>query len=142
MTFSLHFRLLAAMMLLPGALLLAQEDSPAPKASTTHREAALALIDLLRQTEACLARCTDAAQVQAALPHLRRLAEQVHAFKRMQDALPEPTTQDYMAAQDLSGDFNTVWEAIRSHIRRLESAKLITRELRDLLVIAPSEDAP
>ena len=138
MTWSIHCRLLAAVLLLPGTLLNAQQDAPAPKVPSTHREAALALIDLLRQTEACLATCTDARSVQAALPQLRSLAEQAHSFKRTQDALPEPTTQDYMSAQGVSSDFSTVWAAIRAHIQRLEKDKLMNPELREVLVIAPA----
>ena len=127
--------LVAAALLLPS--LRAQQEEPAQKAPATHREAAQMLIDLLRQTDACLATCTDADSVQAALPKLRELAVLTRDFKHMQDSLPEPTTQDYMAAQDLAADFNTVWNSIRTHIKRLETAQLLTPELRDILVIAP-----
>lgn len=105
---------------------------------TTHREAALMLIGLLQQTQSCLASCTDAASVRAALPQLRLLARQIHSFKEMQEHLPEPTTQDYIAAQNLTGDFNTAWNAIREHIERLENAQLMTQELSELLGIETS----
>ncbi len=144
--------LLAAASFLPFSPLCAQQEEPAQGEESaqplpaSHREAALLLIDLLRQTDACLASCTDAAGVQAAIPKLRLLAESVRAFKHIQDSLPEPTTQDYMAVQDLTGDFNTVWDSIRSHIRRLESSNLLTNELRDVLVITspphPLPDSP
>ena len=140
--------LLAAASLLPSSPLCAQQEEPEQKEEpaqgtpTSHREAALMLIDLLRQTDDCLASCTDAAGVQAAIPKLRLLAESVRAFKHIQDSLPEPTTQDYMAGQDLTGDFNTVWDSIRSHIRRLESSNLLTNELRDVLVITSPPPSP
>ncbi len=96
------------------------------------------LIGLLQQTQSCLASCTDAASVRAALPQLRLLARQIHSFKEMQEHLPEPTTQDYIAAQNLTGDFNTAWNAIREHIERLENAQLMTQELSELLGIETS----
>ncbi len=114
----------------PAPTTPAQQPTPA-----THREAALILIDLLRQTQECLATCTDVRSVQSATPQLRELGQKVRDFKAMQDRLPEPTTQDYMAAQDLTGDFNTVWNAIRDHIERLIKAQLVTQELADLLGI-------
>ncbi len=129
--------LLAAVLLIPCAPLNAQQEKDIQEEPTTHREAALMLINLLRQTDDCLATCVDASTVRAALPKLRELATLARDFKRMQNALPEPTTQDYMAAQDLTGDFNTVWNSIRAHIERMESAKLLTPELREILAIAP-----
>lgn len=99
----------------------------------THREAAEMLIALMVQVEECLASCKDAASVQAALPTLRELSAKVHAFKQMQERLPEPTTQDYMAAQDLTPAFNRAWFAIRKHIERLEKDGLFTQELKEAL---------
>ena len=128
----------AAVFLL-APLLMAQEQEPAVAEvaePTTHQEAAMQLIELLEETEACLAGCTDAAGVQAALPRLQDLAARARAFKGMQDSLPEPTTQDYIAAQDLLGRFNTIWQAIRDHIARLKRENLLSPELRDILLIA------
>ncbi len=113
----------------------AEETREAQEAQvpSTHREAAEMLIDLLQQTDECLAGCTDAASVENALPTLRQLAEKVHAFKKMQEGLPEPTTQDYMAAQDLAAAFNRAWASIRAHIERLRKAELLTPELQGIL---------
>lgn len=129
--------LLTALLALAPALPAQEQAEPAPP--TTHQEAALMLIDLLTQVEACLASCTDEASVQQALPVLTELSEQAQKFKLMQDSLQEPTVQDYMVAQDLLGAFNTVWNAIRDHIARLEQQRLITPELRRILVIAEEQ---
>lgn len=127
-----------AALLLALPLPAAQEELPPP---ATHQEAAAQLIDLLEETEACLAGCTDAAGVQAALPRLRELSARARAFKEAQDHLPEPTTHDYIAAQDLLKRFNTAWQAIRDHIERITRAGLLTRELGEVLVISPEEGA-
>ena len=129
--------LLPLIALLLAAPILSAQESPQPPA--THQEAAEQLIDLLEETESCLADCTDAAAVQAALPRLQDLSARARAFKVAQERLPEPTTQDYIAAQDLLKRFNTTWQAIRDHIDRLQRAKLITPELADILVISPEE---
>ena len=129
------YRVILPALLPLGALTLhAQQEAP-----STHQEAARQLIELLVQTEACLASCTDAATVQAALPRLRELAEQANQLKLAQAALPEPTTQDYLAAQELLGAFNTTWKAVRDHISRLEKAELISPEMREILHIAPED---
>lgn len=130
--------LILTTLLLLAPTLPAQEQAE-PEPPTTHQEAALMLIDLLTQINESLAECTDEATVQAALPKLKALAAQAEWFKRAQDALPEPTVQDYMAAQDLLGAFNTTWNAIRDHIDRLEQNHLLTPELRSILVIAPED---
>lgn len=126
-----------AVLLLAAPALLAQDEELPPTPPATHQEAAEQLIDLLEETEACLAGCTDAAGVQAALPRLRELSARARAFREAQDRLPEPTTHDYIAAQDLLKRFNTTWQAIRGHIERIRRAGLLTRELSDILVIAP-----
>ena len=135
--------LTATALLLSAALplLYAQEPEPAaaPPPPATHQEAAAQLIDLLKATDACLAGCTDAASVQAALPRLKELAHQAQMFIEMQDRLPEPTTQDYIAAQELLEAFNTTWQSIRDHIDRLRENHLLTPELSDILRIAPEE---
>lgn len=124
-----------AVLLFAAPALPAQQQQSAPPA--THQEAAEQLIDLLLETEACLAGCTDAAGVQAALPRLRELAVRARLFKAAQDHLPEPTTHDYIAAQELLKRFNTTWQAIRDHIERLRRDSLLSRELSEILVIAP-----
>lgn len=105
----------------------------------THHEVSRRLIELLTDTGNCLASCTDAASVQAALPRLRELAQQAAELKSAQDSLPEPTTQDYMIDKQLLGDFNSAWKTVRDHIDRLESANLVSPELREVLRIAPPE---
>lgn len=136
-------RTLITAALLLAALLPAQEEVPAIDEAApqpaTHQKAAAQLIELLEETEACLAGCTDAAGVQAALPRLHDLAYRAREFKEMQDHLPEPTTQDYIAAQELLGRFNTIWQAIRDHIERLKKENLLTPELRSVLVIEPEQ---
>ena len=92
-----------------------QEKLPPPP--LTHSEAAHQLIDLLQQTEACLATCQDEGSVCAALPKLRSLA-----------------------AQQLAGEFNTAWEAIRAHIARLEQNHLLSPQMREILCIDPSTE--
>ena len=121
--------------------LLCTHTPAAEEGPTTHQEAAQQLIELLVDTEACLAGCTDAESVQAALPRLHKLADRAAALKQAQNKLPEPTTQDYLAGQELLGPFNTAWKAVRTHIERLEKAGLMGPELRALLGIAP-EAAP
>lgn len=132
--------LIATLFLTLCSFVCAEGEQPA---FTSHQEAAQSLIHLLSQTEACLAGCTDAPSVQNALPRLRELAAQAAQFKAAQNSLPEPTTQDYLAAQAILGEFNTVWNAIRAHIERLEKAQLLSPELRQVLRIsAPEQKAP
>lgn len=128
--------------LLPGALLCgAQEQAPTVEADT-HQDVAAALVDFLSRTELCLNSCRDAASVEAALPSLEKLKEEAQALHLRQAKLPEPTVQDYMAAQSLAGDFSTLWSAIREHIERLENAGLVSDSLRQTLHIAPSSSQP
>ena len=115
-----------------------QEKLPPPP--LTHSEAAHQLIDLLQQTEACLAACRDEGSVCAALPELQRLARLARHIARGQQNLSEPTTQDYIAAQQLAGEFNTAWEAIRTHIARLEKDHLLSPQMREILCIDPSTE--
>lgn len=115
-----------------------QEKLPPPP--LTHSEAARQLIDLLQRTEACLATCRDEESVHAALPELQRLARFARHIVRGQQNLSEPTTQDYIAAQQLAGEFNTAWEAIRAHIARLEQNHLLSPQAREILCIDPSTE--
>ena len=110
------------------------QDEAAPTASLeSHRDLAHAITDFLSRTEVCLRGCTDAASVQAALPKLRELAQEARRLADAQAALPEPTTQDYMASQELALQFLPIWKAIRAHVERLEKDGLMTDELRALL---------
>lgn len=108
-----------------------------PAAPESHSDLARALTDFLSRTELCLRSCTDAASVQAAMPRLRELAQEARRLADAQDALPEPTTQDYMASQELALQFLPVWKAIRAHLERLEKDGLMTDELRRLLQTGP-----
>lgn len=119
---------------------VAGQDAPPALPPSSHQEAAVQLVALLRDTDACLATCTDEESVRAALPRLRELAVQAERLKAAQERLPDPTPQDHMVGMNLVRDFNTVWKSIRSHIERLETAHLISAELRDILRIAPAEN--
>lgn len=134
--------LCTTLLLIPllAAPLPALEDAaqPAqPAAPESHSDLARALTDFLSRTELCLRSCTDAASVQAAMPRLRELAQEARRLADAQDALPEPTTQDYMASQELALQFLPVWKAIRAHLERLEKDGLMTDELRRLLQVGP-----
>ena len=137
--------LCTTLLLIPflAAPLPAREDAahpaqPAqPAAPESHSDLARALTDFLSCTELCLRSCTDAASVQAAMPRLRELAQEARRLADAQDALPEPTTQDYMASQELALQFLPIWKAIRAHLERLEKDGLMTDELRRLLQTGP-----
>lgn len=134
--------LCTTLLLIPllAAPLPALEDAaqPAqPAAPESHSDLARALTDFLSRTELCLRSCTDAASVQAAMPRLRELAQEARRLADAQDALPEPTTQDYMASQELALQFLPIWKAIRAHLERLEKDGLMTDELRRLLQTGP-----
>ena len=122
----------AAAALLPLAALCcaAQESAAAPD---THQGIAEALVDLLSRTEVCLNTCTDAESVQAALPQLKTLAEEAADLSRRQQALPDPTVQDYMASQSVAKDFMVLTRAINKHIKRLQKEGLMSEELRETL---------
>jgi len=102
---------------------------------------AQATVDLLSQTEICLNSCRDEESVRAALPRLQELAEQAQQLTARQKALPDPTVQDYMAAQSLVADFQTLWHAIQEHLERLECEQLLSPAMREILRIAPSSAA-
>lgn len=102
-----------------------------------HQDMAEALLDFLSRTELCLNSCTDAASTQAAVPELKKIAAEADQLAAAQQALPEPTVQDFMAVQHHMGDFNNIWNAIRKHIARLDKSGLLTDEIRQILKIAP-----
>ena len=124
---------LPLLILLAAAPAPAQEGGVPPAGEESHRDLAHAVTDFLSRTELCLRGCTDAAAVQAALPHLRELAREARRLAEAQAALPEPTMQDYMASQELALQFLPVWKAIRAHLERLEKDGFMTDELRTLL---------
>ncbi|HIX87855.1 MAG TPA: hypothetical protein H9976_01940 [Candidatus Akkermansia intestinavium] len=102
-----------------------------------HQDCALALLQLLSDTEICLNGCRDAASVQAALPRFRELSERAHRLAEVQRHLPEPTSQDLISMNQHMERFNLLWGAIGDHIHRLEKAGLVSHELRDILHLAP-----
>ncbi|MGN0835821.1 MAG: hypothetical protein ACI4OS_00105 [Akkermansia sp.] len=106
--------------------------APLP-AADSHTETAQALVELLRATEASLARCSDADSVQTELPILRRLAEQAQELRQRQQALPEPTVQDFLAVQHLAPEFLQLSERLSEHMQRLEEQGLMSPELRAVL---------
>lgn len=99
----------------------------------THQSLAKELVDILSQTEVQLRSCVDEQAVTTAIPQLLELSRRANQLQQRQKALPEPTVQDYMAAQSLVGDFNTIAQAIEEHIARLQREKLLTPELRKIL---------
>ncbi len=117
---------------------VAAQETTAPT-PTTHQEFIPALLELLQQTEQSLATCTDEASTKAALPRLRELAAQARKLSAVQQSLPEPTVQDYMAAHPHVAEFNKLWDAICEHLSRLEQARLVSPELRQLLQLDPRE---
>lgn len=108
----------------------------------SHADIAHALTDLLRRTAEQLEGCTDTDTVLAALPVLQSLREEAAELMARQASLPEPTVQDYMAAQNRANDFLDAKRAIQRHISRLQEAGLMTPEMRKILGIAPETAEP
>lgn len=134
------FVLLLFPALLCTAPLRAQEQPTAPEAPAavdSHAELSDALVTLLRHTVATLEECRDAATVTAALPTLRTLRTEAAQLTARQAQLPEPTVQDYMAAQARANDFLDAKRAIQTHIARLQTEGLMSDEIREILGIAP-----
>lgn len=118
-------------------------STPAETQPTGHQDCALAVLQLLSDTELCLNGCRDAASVQAALPRFRELSERAHRLAAVQRQLTEPTSQDLISMNQHMERFNLLWGAIRDHIYRLEKDGLMSPELRSVLCIAPpSTQAP
>lgn len=118
-------------------------STPAETQPTGHQDCALAVLQLLSDTELCLNGCRDAASVQAALPRFRELSERAHRLAEVQRHLPEPTSQDLISMNQHMERFNLLWGAIGDHIHRLEKDGLMSPELRSVLCIAPpSTPAP
>lgn len=136
--------LLSLLLLLTAEPLPAQEEdaaTPEATAAESHAELADALVNLLQRTAATLESCTDAAAVSAALPQLKKQREEAARLITRQAALPEPTVQDYMAAQARANDFLDAKRAIRSGIERLQREGLLSPEIRETLGIAPETAA-
>lgn len=106
---------------------------------SNHADMAKAILDFLSRTELCLNSCQDAESAKAAIPQLKKLKAECDRLAAAQQMLPEPTVQDYMTEHNNAATFNTIWKAIRAHIERLETAQIMTREMRDILYIAPPE---
>lgn len=121
------------------ALLFSFEVSAQTGVPANHVDLTTAIIEFLSRTELCLNACRDNNSAKASIPQLQKLKKECDSLVETQRALPEPTIQDYMAVQDQMEAFNTVWNAIRNHIERLEQAGLLTQEMRDILHIAPPE---
>lgn len=123
----------SACLLLVPACCIATAQPETALVADTHQSLAKELIDILSQTEIQLRACVDEASVAAAIPQLLELSQRATQLVQRQKALPEPTVQDYLAAQDLVGDFNTLTQAIEQHIARLQQDKLVTPELQKIL---------
>lgn len=104
----------------------------------THFSVAQEIIDLLSQTEIILNTCQNEESVKAALPQLSELAAQVKLLKEKQATLPDSSLNEDISLARQVQDFQTIWNAIRAHIERLENSGLISDELRDVLKIAPT----
>lgn len=104
----------------------------------THFSVAQEIIDLLSQTEIILNTCQNEESVKAALPQLSELAAQAKLLKEKQATLPDSSLNEDISLARQVQDFQTIWNAIRAHIERLENSGLISDELRDVLKIAPT----
>ena len=103
----------------------------------SHVDLTSAILDFLSRTELCLASCQDAESAKAALPLLRNLKSECDKLAAIQQSLPEPTIQDYLAVQQQAAAFNTIWDAIRNHIERLEQSGIMSQEMRSIMHISP-----
>lgn len=108
-------------------------ESPLP----SHTDLTHTILDFLSRIELCLNSCKDETSVKSAIPRLKELQQECGRIVEIQRSLPEPTIQDYMAVQNQMEAFNTVWGAIRDHIERLETERLMSEEMRQILHIAP-----
>lgn len=123
----------SACFLLASACCVAVAQPETELTADTHQSLAKELIDILSQTEIQLRTCVDEQSVTNAIPQLLELSQRASKLVQRQKTLPEPTVQDYLAAQSLVGDFNTIAQAIEQHIARLQNEKLITPELKKIL---------
>lgn len=126
----------------PEAPTLSAPGTDGEALPATHQDYALALLQLLSDTEVVLNGCRDADSTQAALPRLRELGEQARRLAEAQRRLAEPTTEDQELLSRHAERFTLLWEAICQHIERLEQEHLLTPQLNDILCIVPPEDRP
>ncbi len=103
----------------------------------THSDLATDILIFLARTEICLRGCCDDESIKAAIPQLQQLKKDSDKLMAIQRELPDPTTQDCIDVQQKGAGFLKLWKAIRRHIERLETNKLMTQEMRDILYIAP-----
>lgn len=103
----------------------------------SHAELADQLVSLLNRTVEVLDQCTDAATAEAAVPSLKALRSEAEQIMAHQAALPEPTVQDYMAAQGRANDFLDAKRALQTRLTRLQQEGLLSGEIREILGIAP-----
>lgn len=106
---------------------------PTAPTTDTHQSLAIELVSILSETEIQLRSCTDEHSVEAAIPQLLQLKERATQLKERQKSLPEPTVQDFLAAEQLISDFNTLAQAIEQHITRLQQQNLVSPELKSVL---------
>lgn len=135
-------RILFCLPLFLSPLAMAVETEPtetACPAPDSHAEIADALTDLLHRTTQQLEQCTDSDSLRAAAPALQALRAEAAELMQRQAALPEPTVQDYMAAQNRANDFLDAKRAIQQHITRLQENGILTPEMREILGIAPEK---
>lgn len=123
-----------SLVLLATIACVAGAQQNAMPSTDTHQSLAKELVDILSQTEIQLNSCTDEASITAAIPALLELSQRTAKLKQRQKALPEPTVQDYLAAQNLVGDFNTLAQAIEQHIARLQRENLLSPQLKKILL--------
>ncbi len=101
--------------------------------TTTHQEFALELLDLMAETELCLAQCQDAQSVEQNLEQLEALSKKTQALAQLQKDMPYSITADYIAAEKHMREFNTLWDAIKNHIERLKADELYSEEMQKIL---------
>lgn len=102
----------------------------------THQDYANALLDLMAETELCLSQCLDQQSTQANTPRLEELSQQMGQLAQLLQELPEPTIADYIAAEQQVREFNTLWDAIKKHIQRLDNEGLYSEELLSIIKLS------
>ena len=123
---------LSAGLLMTATCCMAMAEPTAPT-TDTHQSLAIELVSILSETEIQLRSCTDEHSIEAAIPQLLQLKERATQLKERQKSLPEPTVQDFLAAEQLISDFNTLAQAIEQHITRLQQQNLVSPELKSVL---------
>lgn len=124
---------------IPATLALTAVAALSAAAQETHQDVAAEMVQLLTRAAEVLASCTDDCSARAALPELQKLADKASQLVQRQSALPEPTVQDYMAAQDLAKDFLQAKHRIREQMERLQKEGLLTPEMGAILKWEPEK---